>query len=118
MKIVYCLRRRPDLSPEAFRRHWLEVHGPLVRTHQRVLRILRYVQVHTEAGALTEKLRGFADRPSLTTASPRFGTKAGRLWRRSGAIPPPAPPAGSCWKTSDASLISRAPRSGPARSMS
>lgn len=23
------IRRRPDLSPEAFRRHWREVHGPL-----------------------------------------------------------------------------------------
>lgn len=30
-----------------------------MRTHQRALRILRYVQVHTEVGALTEKLRGF-----------------------------------------------------------
>jgi len=59
MKIVYCLRRRPDITPEAFRRHWLEVHGPLVRTHQRVLRIVRYIQVHTEASALTEKLREF-----------------------------------------------------------
>jgi uncharacterized protein (TIGR02118 family) len=59
VKIVYCLRRRPDISPEAFQRHWFEVHGPLVRSHQRVLRIVRYIQVHTEAGALTEKLRAF-----------------------------------------------------------
>ena len=59
MKIVYCLRRRPDISPEAFRHHWFEVHGPLVRSHQPVLRIVRYIQVHTEAGALTEKLRAF-----------------------------------------------------------
>ncbi len=30
VKLVFFFRRRVGLSPEVFRRHWLEVHGPLV----------------------------------------------------------------------------------------
>lgn len=30
VKTVTLLRRRPDLSPEGFHRHWREVHAPLV----------------------------------------------------------------------------------------
>lgn len=37
------LRRRPDLTPEAFRRHWLEVHGPLAA---RMPGLLAYHQNH------------------------------------------------------------------------
>src|SRR2546427_3904549 len=29
-KMIACLRKRPELSPEQFRKHWREVHGPLV----------------------------------------------------------------------------------------
>ena len=37
------IRRRPDLSPEAFRRHWREVHGPLAA---RFPGLLAYHQNH------------------------------------------------------------------------
>ena len=47
IKLVFCLRRRADVSPAAFRRHWREVHGPLVAGHAATLRIRRYVQTHT-----------------------------------------------------------------------
>jgi uncharacterized protein (TIGR02118 family) len=30
IKIVLLLHRRPDLSPEEFRRHWHDVHRPLL----------------------------------------------------------------------------------------
>ena len=46
VKLVYVVRRRPDLSPEQFRRRWLE-HGPLVRRLASDLRARRYVQSHT-----------------------------------------------------------------------
>lgn len=47
IKLVACLRRKPGLSPEAFRRHWLEVHGPLIRSIPELVRhIRRYVQMH------------------------------------------------------------------------
>jgi uncharacterized protein (TIGR02118 family) len=63
MKVIYCLRRLPGLTPEEFRRYWLDVHGPLVRTHQQVLRIVRYVQVHTHYGPFLDKLRAFRGSP-------------------------------------------------------
>ena len=63
IKITFCLRRLPQLTHEEFVRHWYEAHAPLVRKHQQVLRIVRYVQFHTDMGALTEKLRAFRDSP-------------------------------------------------------
>ena len=47
LKFVYCVRRRPDVSPEAFKKYWLENHGPLVRRNAQALRAKRYVQSHT-----------------------------------------------------------------------
>jgi len=47
IKLVYCLRRLPNLSRAEFQHYWRETHGPLVRSHAEVLRIRRYVQVHT-----------------------------------------------------------------------
>jgi uncharacterized protein (TIGR02118 family) len=49
LKLTFCLRRLPHLSREEFQRYWLETHGPLVRRHAGVLRIRRYVQMHTLA---------------------------------------------------------------------
>lgn len=34
LKIVCLVRRRPDLSPAAYREHWRERHGPLALAHQ------------------------------------------------------------------------------------
>ena len=47
IKLMYCLRRLPNLSRAEFQRYWRETHGPLVRSHAEVLGIRRYVQVHT-----------------------------------------------------------------------
>lgn len=47
IKLVFCLRRLPRLSRAEFQRYWRETHGPLVRSHATVLRIRRYVQLHT-----------------------------------------------------------------------
>jgi uncharacterized protein (TIGR02118 family) len=63
IKLVFCLRRRPELSREAFHRIWLEEHGPLVRKHQSTLGIRRYVQVHTAATPLNDALRGSREAP-------------------------------------------------------
>ena len=63
MKVIYCLRRLPELSHEEFHRYWFEVHGPLVQAHQQVLRIARYIQVHTDYGGFLEKLRAFRGSP-------------------------------------------------------
>jgi uncharacterized protein (TIGR02118 family) len=45
VKLVFFFKRRQDLTPEEFRQHWLDVHGPLAMTHIAELR--RYVQNHT-----------------------------------------------------------------------
>ena len=63
LKIAFCLRRLPELSHEEFRRHWYEQHAPLVRKHQEVLRIARYIQFHSDLGALSERLRAFRTSP-------------------------------------------------------
>ena len=58
VKLVFCCRRRPELSPEQFSKRWLEVHGPLVRRMREHLpQMRRYVQSHTIQGAPSEMLR-------------------------------------------------------------
>jgi uncharacterized protein (TIGR02118 family) len=57
VKLTYCVRRRPDLSPEEFRRYWLESHGPLVKKHATALRARRYVQSHTTQDDINALLR-------------------------------------------------------------
>ena len=47
IKLVFCLRRRSELTPAEFRRYWLAEHAELVRRHGAALRIRRYVQSHT-----------------------------------------------------------------------
>jgi uncharacterized protein (TIGR02118 family) len=57
IKVVFCARRLPHLSRQEFQRYWRETHGPLVRRYAEVLRIRRYVQVHTLDDPLQEALR-------------------------------------------------------------
>ena len=47
LKLVYCLRRKPDMSVEEFQRYWRDVHAPLVAERAALLGIKRYIQVHT-----------------------------------------------------------------------
>lgn len=63
IKIAFCLRRLPTLSLQEFQKYWLEVHAPLVKKHQQVLRIARYVQFHADLGAMTQKLTAFRNSP-------------------------------------------------------
>ena len=46
IRLVFCLRRRPELSLEEFQRTWLYDHGPLVASFATVLGITKYVQSH------------------------------------------------------------------------
>jgi uncharacterized protein (TIGR02118 family) len=58
IKLIFVLRRRPDLTREQFQTYWREHHAPLVRSHAEVLGIRRYVQVHTLPDELHAALRG------------------------------------------------------------
>ncbi len=57
IKFVYCVRRKPDVSPEKFRQYWLENHGPLVRKHAQTLRAKKYIQSHTLQSPLNDAAR-------------------------------------------------------------
>ena len=63
VKLVYCLRRLPNLSREEFQRYWREKHGPLVQKQKDTLNIRRYVQVHTSYDDRNEAMRSRANRP-------------------------------------------------------
>ncbi len=116
IKLVYCLRRLPNLSREEFQRYWLETHGALVRERAQALRIRRYVQVHTLEGSSTMPFARAATRLRLTTASPSCGGRASKISRR----PPPRLRVGrrarSSSKTSGASLTWSGQPSGSLRS--
>jgi EthD domain len=62
VKILFCLRRLPTLSVQEFQNYWYEVHAPLVKKHQQVLRIARYVQFHSDLGEITWKPTAFRER--------------------------------------------------------
>jgi uncharacterized protein (TIGR02118 family) len=57
VKLVYCIRRREDVSPEEFHRYWLEDHGPLMRSVAGAIGAVRYVQSHTVQPELNDILR-------------------------------------------------------------
>jgi len=64
IKLVYCVRRRADISSKEFYRYWLEEHGALVTRLARALRARRYVQSHgtaPEATAGLSKSRGLGE---------------------------------------------------------
>ena len=65
IKLVYCLRRRADISLDEFYRYWLDIHGPKVKEMAEALRARRYVQSHTCAPELNQI---FADSRSLPPA--------------------------------------------------
>lgn len=52
IRLIFLLRRKPDLSFDAFQRYWREEHGPLVASFAQKLNMLRYVQVHSVSGSL------------------------------------------------------------------
>ena len=52
IKLVYTLRRRPEMTREDFQEYWRERHAPLVSRHAEALRIRRYVQTHARASEL------------------------------------------------------------------
>lgn len=91
IKLVFTLRRRPDLTRAQFQQHWFERHGPLVRSHAERLRIRRYVQTHavthevnsslgTSRGSASDYYDGVAELwwDDIETMVEAFSTDAGR----------------------------------------
>ncbi|MCK9284660.1 MAG: EthD domain-containing protein [Rhodocyclaceae bacterium] len=57
VKFVFCLRRLPHLSREEFLDYWLNQHGPLAVSLQKVLGMTKYIQLHTLATPFDDALR-------------------------------------------------------------
>ena len=58
IRLIFVLRRNPNMSRAEFQRYWREVHGPLVAKHATTLNVLRYVQVHTLEDPINDQLAG------------------------------------------------------------
>jgi uncharacterized protein (TIGR02118 family) len=56
IKLTFCLRRRPDLTKDAFLRYWREEHAARVRPRMAVLGMRRYVQLRALDGPLAEAI--------------------------------------------------------------
>ena len=52
IKLVFSLRRRPEMSREEFQAYWRDQHAPLVSRLAPTLRIRRYVQTHARSSEL------------------------------------------------------------------
>ena len=63
IKLVFCLRRRPELSHAEFERYWREQHAPLVRAAAPALGIRRYVQVRRVESPANAAMREPRDAP-------------------------------------------------------
>jgi uncharacterized protein (TIGR02118 family) len=64
IKLVFCARRREEMSREEFQEYWLNHHGPLFQKFAETYRAVRYVQSHTIDSPLNENLkksRGLTD---------------------------------------------------------
>ena len=54
IKLVFSLRRRPEMTREEFQDYWRDHHAPLVSRHAEALRIRRYVQTHAQSSELAD----------------------------------------------------------------
>ncbi len=63
VKNVELVKRRPDLTPAAFHRHWEVIHGPLAAE---IPQIQRYVQSHTRLSAYRDGRTPVLDGVALT----------------------------------------------------
>jgi uncharacterized protein (TIGR02118 family) len=52
IKLVFSLRRRPEMTREEFQAYWRDHHAPLVSRHAEALQIRRYVQTHARSSEL------------------------------------------------------------------
>ena len=65
VKLVFCVRKRPDIDAGEFHLYWREVHGPLVAGVATALGIRRYVQVHTISTPLNDVLAATRHAPEI-----------------------------------------------------
>lgn len=74
IKLVFSLRRRPEMTREQFQAYWADEHASLVSRHAPALRIRRYVQTHARASELA------AAQSSARGSEPDFYDGVAELW--------------------------------------
>ncbi len=65
IKLTFCLKRLPSLTREQFQDYWLNQHAPLVAKHRDVLRIRRYVQMHSGNDAMNAAIAASRGAPEM-----------------------------------------------------
>jgi len=65
IKLTFCLRRLPDLTRAQFQDYWFNRHAPLVAKHREVLRIRRYVQMHSGDDAMNAAIAASRGAPEM-----------------------------------------------------
>lgn len=65
IKLTFCLRRLPSLSRAEFQTYWFDTHAPLVAKHREVLRIRRYVQLHSATNPSNDAIRATRQGPEM-----------------------------------------------------
>ncbi|MFZ5781419.1 MAG: EthD domain-containing protein [Pseudomonadota bacterium] len=84
LKLTFCLRRLPKLSLEEFQDYWLHKHGPLVRSLQPALGMVRYVQCHRLAGDLADGMRRVRGAPEPYDGIAELWWESEERWRTAG----------------------------------
>ena len=57
IKLIMCLRRKPDLTREQFLDYWKNQHGPFFQKNATTMRAKKYVQSHTLETPLNQGFR-------------------------------------------------------------
>ncbi len=65
IKLTFCLKRLPKLTREQFQDYWFNSHAPLVARHREVLRIRRYVQMHSGSDAMNAAIAASRQAPEM-----------------------------------------------------
>lgn len=56
IKLMYCIRKRSDLTEEEFRTYWREKHGAFIRSLAKTICAKKYIQSHTMNTPINEEL--------------------------------------------------------------
>lgn len=87
LKLTFCLRRLSRLSLAEFHDYWLNKHGPLVRSLQPALGMVRYVQLHRLPGDLADGMRRVRGAPEPYDGVAELWWESEESWRAAGRNP-------------------------------
>ena len=87
LKLTFCLRRLAPMSLSEFQDYWLNKHGPLVRSLQPALGMLRYEQLHRIAGDLADGIRRVRGAPEPYDGVAELWWESEEAYRAAGRKP-------------------------------